>query len=358
MNLVSRPLLVAALVAALLSFCGAASAANVTIGPSLTSGEWLWEECEFAACTFVNEDLGGTGPNLASPVSGAVVRFSVIGGATPGTYRLSTMTAANEAIFVFRKRSAPVAVVPSEDLQTYATSLPISAGQTVGLGMTEGASVGFLEGVGRFARWASEPPETGPALINSSHPEVAGFNAEIQPAPTIGTLGATTGPMTGGTEVMILGTDFVNVTEVNFGGVPASSFSVSSTGQMTAVAPASSTAKAVPVSVATIAGVATAAQQFTYQAPPSNLPPPPRELCAVPNLKGKKLKAAKAALEKAKCKLGTVTKLSGATAKSGTIAKQSAKAGAKVVAGAKVAVTLKPPKAAHKKGGKGKHQGS
>ena len=61
-------------------------------------------------------------------------------------------------------------------------------------------------------------------------------------------------------------------------------------------------------------------------------------------MRGKKLKAAKVALEKAQCKLGTVTKLGGATAKSGKVAEQGAKAGAKLAVGAKVAVTLKPPK--------------
>jgi hypothetical protein len=341
MKLFSRLLVVAAVMAAALSFCGAAGAANVIVGPSLTSGEWLWEECEFTACTFVNDDLGGTGPNLTSPVSGAVVRFSVIGGATPGTFRLSTMNQVGEAVFVFRKRGASVAVVPSEGIETYSTSVPITAGQTIGLSMSEGASIGFLEGIGRFSRWASEPPESGPALVNSSHPEVVGFNAEVQPAPMIASLSATSGPTAGGTGVTITGTDFENTSAVSFGSAPAASFTVDSEGQLTAVAPANATAGAVQVTVTTVAGKATAPQTFTYVAPPAVITPPTPH-CVVPKLTAKKLNSARKALGKAKCKAGTVKKLKGATVRTGKVAGQSRKPGSKLPVGAKVNLTLKP----------------
>ncbi len=354
MRPLSRSLTIAVVIAAALSFCADAGAANVVVGPSLTSGEWLWEECEFTACTFVNDDLGGTGPNLASPVNGAVVRFSVLGGATPGTYRVSTMnTTESGAVFIFKKRSVPVTVVPSEGLETYATSLPISAGQTIGLSMSEGASVAFLEGVGRFSRWASEPPETGASLENSSHPEVVGFNAEIQPAPTITGLGATSGPPAG-TTVTITGTDLEGVSSVKFGSAAATVTADSET-QISAVAPAipvlasvgaNPTTEVVPVTVTTVAGTATSPQQFTYVIPPA---PASKIQCVVPNLAGKKLAAAKKALANAHCALGKVKKLGGATPKSGKVSKQGSKAGAKLAEGSKVAVTLKPAKPAGKK---------
>jgi hypothetical protein len=348
-------ILVAAIVSAVaaLSLCANAGAANVTVGPSLTSGEWFWEECEFAACTFVNTNLAGSGPNLTSPVSGAIVGFSVLGGATPGTYRLSTVTPVTEFVFGFSKRSAPVTAVPSEEVETYATSLPINAGQTIGLSMSEGASVGFLENVGGFCWWASEPAESGPAGSHNCFTEVVGFNAEIQPAPTISSLGTTSGSTTGGTSVTISGTDLENATSVSFGSVPAASYTVNSESQITAVAPARESAASVSVTVTTIAGKAIASQQFGYVAPP---PPPvvitpvaktkkttqPVKQCLVPKLKGKKLPAAKSALKKGDCKAGKVTKLKGATPKTGKVAAQSRKAGAKATAGAKVNLTLKP----------------
>jgi beta-lactam-binding protein with PASTA domain len=74
----------------------------------------------------------------------------------------------------------------------------------------------------------------------------------------------------------------------------------------------------------------------------------------VPNVVGKKLKAATKALENAKCKLGTVKKLAGATPKSGKVSKQGAKPGSQLAVNAKVAVTLKPAKPAAKKPKHGK----
>jgi hypothetical protein len=356
MTLASRSLLLAAVVAAaVLGFCGSAGAANILVGPDFESGEWFWEECEFTACTFVNTDLGGSGANVASPVSGAIVNFSVLGGATPGTYRLGTVKKADEFVFVYAKRSAPVAVVPSEEVETYPVSLPIVAGQTIGLSMSKGASVAFLEKTGRFVRWASEPPETGPSVANSAWTEVAGFNVEVQPAPTVTALGTASGPVVGGTLVGIAGTDFANLTGVSFGDTPATSFSVQSEGALTAVAPSRSAAGGVSVTVTTVAGKANAPQNFTYEAPPVIPPPPPVVQCTVPNLKGKTLKAARAALRAAQCKVGKVAKLGGATPKSGKVTKQGARAGAKAIVGTKVDLTLKPPKVAHKKAGKGRH---
>jgi IPT/TIG domain-containing protein/PASTA domain-containing protein len=352
MKLLSRALLAAAVAVAALSLCGAADAAVVTVGPSLT-GTWESEECGFSACAFANDELAGTGANLLSPVTGAVVRFNVVGGETAGTYRLRTMHQVSSAAFLFSRWSEPVASVPSAGIQSFPTLLPIEAGQAIGLSMSETASLGFLKGVGRLSQWATEPPEKGQSLAGSSFPELAGFNAEVQPAPTIASLGTTSGPAAGGTAVTITGTDFENTTGVNFGSASAASFTVESETQLTAVAPANASAASVSVAVTTIAGKAIASQTFGYVAPPAPTPPPaPVSHCVVPNLKGKKLAAAKKALVKTKCKLGTVKKLAGATTKSGKVSKQGAKPGSKLPVGAKVAVTLKPAKPAGKKRGK------
>jgi IPT/TIG domain/PASTA domain len=353
----SRALLAMAITAAAaLCLCGSALAADVTVGPSLSSGGWETYECGFGSCIFANTELGGTGPNLASPVSGTVVRFNILGGLTAGTYTLRSMRlASSPMVAVFGKMSAPVAAVPNPGVQSYATSLPVVAGETIGLGMSETASVGFLEGTGHLTLWTGERPESGPELGSFGAPELVGFNAEIQPAPTISSLGTTSGPTAGGTSVTINGTDLENATSVSFGSAPAASYTVNSENQITAVAPANASATAVSVKVATIAGEATSSQQFGYVAPPPPPPvvtpaptvkkttkPKPAKQCVVPNLKGKKLPAAKAALKKADCKAGKVTKLKGATPKTGKVAAQSRKAGAKATAGAKVNLTLKP----------------
>ena len=61
-----------------------------------------------------------------------------------------------------------------------------------------------------------------------------------------------------------------------------------------------------------------------------------------PEAEGEEAAPAKAALKKADCKAGKVTKLKGATPKTGKVAAQSRKPGTKAAAGAKVNLTLKP----------------
>jgi IPT/TIG domain/PASTA domain len=340
LKVLHRTLLGAAVSIAALCFCATAGAADVTIGPTLSGGEWVSEECGTGGCTAVNYELGGTGPTLTSPVSGAIVRFSVLGGSTPGTYRLRTVLPTESSVsWFFKKEASAVAVVPSSGVQSYAASLPISAGETVALTMSGTASIGFLEGVGRATEWwVAEPPENG-HILGISTPGVFSFDAEVQPAPTISSLSAVNGPTSGGTAVTLSGTDLENTTGVTFGGAPATSFAAVSEGQLTAVAPASATAGEAQVSVTTVAGKATSPQAFTYEAPP---PPAPR--CVVPKLAGSKLRGAKKALSAARCRLGKVTKVKGATAKNGKVSSQSKKPGTKLAAGAKVNLTLRSPR--------------
>jgi hypothetical protein len=345
-------------VVAALSFCANAGAANVIVGPSLTSGAWESFECGEPLCISYNTALGGSGPYVTSPVSGAVVGFSIVGGETQGTYKLRSLIPATQSplLALFRKASAPVAAIPTAGVRSYPTLLPIQAGEGVALVWGGTATLGFAGPAGAaYTEWepAAEPAENSSAA-GESFEELAGFNVEVQPAPTVIGLGTTSGPTTGGTSVTISGADLENATGVSFGSVPAASYTVNSESQITAVAPARESAASVSVTVTTIAGQANAPQQFGYVAPP---PPPvvtpaptlkkttkpkPVKQCHVPNLKGKKLPSAKAKLKKADCKAGKLTMLKGATPKTGKVVTQGRKAGAKATAGAKVNLTLKP----------------
>ncbi len=347
----SRALLALAVSAvAALALCANAGAANVIVGPTLTGPGWESESCGVVpTCTFANFELGTTGTTVTSPVTGAVVGFNVLGGSTPGTYRLRTVLPMASVSWFFKKEAAAVPVVPNPGIQNYVTTLPISAGETIALTASETASVSYIEGVGRSTWWEDEPPENG-HVLGISEPEVFGFNAEIEPAPTVSSLGTTSGPTTGGTSVTISGTDLDNATGVSFGSTPATSYTVNSESQMTAVTPASASAANVSVTVTTVAGKATSSQQFGYVAPPVVTPAPtpkktkkPVAQCVVPKLKGKTLSAAKSSLKKADCKAGKVTKLKGATPKTGKVSAQSRKPGTKAAAGSKVNLTLKKP---------------
>ncbi|MDN8548976.1 IPT/TIG domain-containing protein [Microbacterium sp. NM3R9] len=64
----------------------------------------------------------------------------------------------------------------------------------------------------------------------------------------------TRGPVTGGTETTISGTGLDSVTAVEFGGVPATSFTINADGTITAVTPPQAAAGVVPVAVTNIDG--------------------------------------------------------------------------------------------------------
>jgi hypothetical protein len=87
-------------------------------------------------------------------------------------------------------------------------------------------------------------------------------------APTVTSISPTSGSTSGGTSVVITGTNFADATAVNFGSSAAASFTVDSTTQITAVAPAGS-AGAVNITVTTAGGTSptSSADQFTYNTP-------------------------------------------------------------------------------------------
>jgi hypothetical protein len=78
------------------------------------------------------------------------------------------------------------------------------------------------------------------------------------------------GPATGGTSVTVTGTDLAGASAVSFGGVPATSVSVTDATHLTATSPAGSLG-AVDVSVTTSSGTsdATGSDLFTYVAAPT-----------------------------------------------------------------------------------------
>jgi hypothetical protein len=233
--------------------------------------------------------------------------------------------------------------------QTFETSLPIKAGDTVALENTNKTdTVGtapLLPGAGYFS-W--EPLGEGsveePAAFT---PEIeVGFNADVQPLPGISSISPSSGPTAGGTSVVIIGNDFAGVSAVKFGSTPATTYTVNSETKITATTPPKTTTSAVNTSVTTPAGMTatSSADRFTYTAPPSSpavpvlQPLPAKVSCTVPKLTGKKLKVAKKALLKAECKLG---KVKGKKSSSAKVKTQKSKPGTVLTAGSKVNVTVK-----------------
>ncbi len=98
----------------------------------------------------------------------------------------------------------------------------------------------------------------------------------ITKAPTVSNISPSAGPIDGGTTVIITGTNFTGATAVKFGSTNAASYTVNSSTQITATAPAG-TAGTVDITVTTAGGTSTtgASSRFTYMLAPtvSNISP-------------------------------------------------------------------------------------
>ena len=343
-----------ALVLALL-FSATSQAANVTIGdPVLPGPIQRFYGCE-NPCRFVILGVPEEVGTASSPVNGAVVGWRLSGADAVFGYRLVVFRQFGQTRFYdesygpdLRLTGSSAPVLGGESPQSFETDVPIEAGDFIGLITPAGGDVSAYRTAGFTLGFPS--PQSDGTYVSGVFEGQLPFNAEVQPAPTITAIGTTSGTTSGGTSVVITGTDFANVSTVKFGSTPAMSYSVDSIGQITAVAPAS-VAGSVPITVTTVAGTAISGQQFAYQDPPASnttatatvvVPPVsvPAKTCTVPRLIGKSLKGSKAKIRDADCRVGKVSKRKGATATTGKVVGQSEKPGTVLPAGAVVKVTL------------------
>ncbi len=316
----------------LLVACAAvpAQAAPVTIGSPLTASFLSASPCGPSACTLGNFALA------ASPITGTIVRWH-LKGASGGSFKLRVLLQ-SEGGSTYKGGAVSSPQTPaSAQLQTFATSLPIHAGESIALEVEANAKVGSAEPPGAFGGAWIPPLEEGEIRtpLGPSDDEYA-FNAEVERPPTLDTFSPTSGPAAGGTEVTITGAEFENANAVKFGSTPSPSFTVDSEGQITATAPPSASSGPVRVSVSTPAGKATSVQQFTYIGAPATAGPPPAT-CTVPRLVGKKLKTVRKSLVKADCKLrqvkghkGRLSKVKSQKPKPGTVLPEGAGVNVKV----------------------------
>lgn len=335
-------LVIVTAMAALLLGAATAQASRITIGSPM-DGTFVPSTCD-EPCMVIATGSADPGAVITAPVTGAIVAWHLRDGSPSYRYSLRVVTPGGPGFFTGAGTSAAVAPAGG-GLETFSTDLPVKAGQEIGIELPANAPIGENGHVGSYAFFVPPLADGETAETFEASGEFA-FNAEILPAPTIGSLGATSGPTAGGTSVTITGTDFSEVEGVSFGTV-AASYTVDSESQITAVSPPGA-AGSVPVVVTTVAGSASSAQTFGYVAPPTATSPTttptttptsaPR--CTVPKLEGKKLRAAKKAIRAAGCRVGKVTRKKGVTAKAGKAVKQTPKAGTVHAAGFKVGVRL------------------
>jgi len=305
-----------------------AAAAPVVVGSPLvglfgqTGGSGI-------TATLANLTIAAPGATATSPVSGAIVRWHLLG-AEGGPFRLRVLRPAGGTSYTAVGTSTGV-VAPTAGLETFPTALPVQAGDLIGLDIVKGLKIGALPNpaavIGAFDPILVEGT-TQPLAVSSPGVEL-GFNAEVQPAPTVSAVAPKSGSFKQPAKVTITGTDFASVSAVSIGGRPVA-FTVVSETKIKATAPRLPKPRKVDVTVTTVAGTSPLAKaaSFTYAA------------CVVPKLKETTLRAAKKKLKKAGCKVGKVTKEDGVTSRSGKVVKQEPPVGRKLAPGTKVDVTL------------------
>jgi hypothetical protein len=321
---------------AVLAFSSAAQAATFTLGNPLTAQFFSPGECsDVEGCAAALLDVSDPGAQAVAPVDGTIERWRVAGASeTPG-YQLNVLRPEGEGVYTVTASSAPVEP-EGNFIETFATSLPIHAGELIALNFS--GEIGIYETPSTEAIFS--PPlqsgETRAASFEEDVPFELGFNADVSTAPTplvilaptIAAIAPASGSFEGGTAVTITGSNLGAATAVSFGGV-TTSFRIVSPSQITAITPRLQPRSFASIAITTPGGTATSPSAYTATA------------CLVPKLSGKKLKAAKKALRSAECRIGEVKKLEGATAKTGKVSKQNRKPGTFLPLGAKVNVKLR-----------------
>jgi len=319
-----------ALAVAIVCVLGISSSAAAAIVVGQTApGPVTESSCEYESSWDEFQATVAAGNGYTVPTAGVITSWSTIEGSGGGLLGFKVFRPVGTSLLVVAQ-DGPRPLLRGV-LNTFPVNIPVQAGDIIGVSVVGGSptSCTFFTGL-PGDRIAYKEGFTAPGQAftpeNSFTENRLNVSAVLLPPPAIAGIGPASGSIKGAS-VVISGSNFASVTGVSFGSVPAT-FAVNSEGQITAVAPPSKTLGAVPVTVTTVAGTATAAQPFTYEG------------CRVPQLKNKKLKAAKKKIRKSDCKVGKVKKLHDATAKTGKVVKQNPKPGKILVPGAKVKVTL------------------
>jgi hypothetical protein len=163
-----------------------ASSADVTIGANVNTSTLNSGTCGFGIpaerpCTFVTSTIPGQTMN--APCAGTVTRFRLNGFVRPANhYRLRVVRRNADGSFTGTASSAPVAIA-SEGVNEYATSLPIAAGEQIGIDFLDSTEEFGLRWVGSSgvgaAYFYAFPADGGSAFPTGPATFYYLFNADI-----------------------------------------------------------------------------------------------------------------------------------------------------------------------------------
>jgi hypothetical protein len=277
---------------ATLAFLGVAQAETVTVGASLTAALVAVRSCQepeirIVSCGLLTLDAQPPASDAVAEVDGTVTSWRVRDASALPGYSVNVARRNPDSTYTVTASSAEVTPVAGGGVETFATNLPIHAGEYVELNIPEGGNFGVLSG-------ASDADVFEPGLAAGE------TRAALTPA--------LPGPH-GGEEVA---------------GVVGYNADIESS----PLAPAA----ILPTTTgATTANVATGA---TGASTPVAAP------CVVPRLTAKKLKVAKKLVRKAGCKVGLVSTKKGVRSAIGKVVKQSPSPGSSVPAHTAISLKL------------------
>jgi len=203
----------------------------------------------------------------AHPVGTARISVTTPGGTTPTTsaalYKYSYPVPAVSAV-------SPATGPAAGGTQVTVSGSGFTGATTVFFGSAKGKTVSVNAGGTQLS--VKSPAGTSGASVavrvatpGGESPAVTADLFTYVPGPTITSLSRTSGPVTGGTKVIITGTAFSTATHVKFGTTTAEAFTIKSATQISATSPAHAAGQ-VRVSVVTAAGTtpATGNDLYTY----------------------------------------------------------------------------------------------
>src|SRR5450432_1751529 len=213
-----------------------------------------------AASYTINSDTSIT---ASSPVhaAGAITAHLTYGG---GTVSAGTFTFIGPPTFTLMS--------PTSGPTAGGTTVTVTGTNLQGSAVTVGGlpATNIIVAAGGSSLTFVTPAESaGPAavVIGALAGSVSAGNYTYVAPPTISGLAPTSGPAFGGTSVVITGTDFTGATAVQFGGIAAASYTVTSPTQITATTAAGT--GAVTVRVTTTNGTGTSSGTFTFLPAPT-----------------------------------------------------------------------------------------
>lgn len=250
-----------ALVAALLA-AAPGSAQVVTIGtPTANFGTGM----SLSSCSSCTQyQAAAPGYQLAVPADGTITTWRVAG---RGPLALRVLRLSGGVLIA--EATSPVQTFASNSVATFPVSMPVLAGDQIGVDLRPAAAVAQL----RFAPLAmssfhqDQPfvPDGAQVTGASSVGGAISLNADVAIAPVASGLDVASGSTAGGTAVTISGSYLDGTASVEFGGAPAV-FTPGGAGQLLVATPPHA-AGPVDVVVRGPGGASTLAGAFTYFAP-------------------------------------------------------------------------------------------